>query len=262
MKVMPPISIHALAGIGLATKISNPKLKVLLVFGAVLPDCDLLVSVGIYLLTGDLDLGKIFHRTITHSLIIHLILFSVGLGILRFGRRQYSALLMIIAVGMAVHTSLDFAYVAYMTHEDVQNDIDPGVALFWPVADEKFAIWEVEVSDRIYNILIATDFLSDPLLYFLPLLWLAFKRNTDSEFVKPLVIISAIDAIIMMGFTLLAIFGSLSPDDFIFYSYIPGVFDVILALIFPLLLRDTIGTVEWGQPWLPPSWDSQIGSEV
>ncbi|MFX0115711.1 MAG: metal-dependent hydrolase [Candidatus Hodarchaeota archaeon] len=251
---MPPISIHALVGIGLASKVDNPKLKITIAFGTVLPDTDLLASVVLYLLTGDLDIGKMFHRTITHSLLIHLILFLIGWGVMRIGKGWQGVLLMIIAAGTAVHTSMDFAYMAYMTHDDARNNVELGVALFWPLTDSKFAIWEAEVDNKTYNILIATDFLCDPILYFLPLLWLAFKRNTDSRFRKPLIIISFIDGLIMTGFTLLALFGSLMPDDFIFYSYIPGVFAIILAVSFPLLLRETIGTIRWGQPWISPSF--------
>ncbi|MFQ5976502.1 MAG: metal-dependent hydrolase [Candidatus Heimdallarchaeota archaeon] len=252
---MPPISIHALVGLLIASKVANSKYKVALVFGAVLPDVDLLASVGIYLLTGDMNLAKMFHRTISHSLFVHLLVLLTGWGAMQFGKKPQGVLLVLLAIGMIVHTSMDFVYPAYMTHEDVQNDVEPGVAIFWPFTDSKYAIWEIEVSDKIYSILIATDFLSDPVLYFLPLLWLASKRGTDVQLQKPLTIISISDFLIMTGFTLLAIVGSLSPNDFIFFSYIPGIVDVILAVSFPLLIKETVGSIDFGEPWMSSSWD-------
>lgn len=158
---------------------------------------------------------------------------------------NYGLFFAFMAIGMVVHSIADVVYIGYYSHADAATGYNPGVALLWPLSFDRFALLPIELDDVVYNFLIASDFLTDSLFLYFPVIYLAYRTGTSIKVRKPLLIISLIDATIYVFFTLAALLIPIAPDDMIFYTYLPGILDVILVMIFPFLMHETIGKIYW-----------------
>ncbi|MFX0211990.1 MAG: metal-dependent hydrolase [Candidatus Hodarchaeota archaeon] len=245
---MPTLGMHALIGFLGGSQIKNKTMTVALIFGSLIPDIDIIVAVIAYFLPeGSMEASKYIHRSWSHSLITISIIFLIGLFVYQITKQQentqlsnYGLFFTFMTIGMVVHSIADVVYIGYYSHADAATGYNPGVALFWPLSFDRYALLPIEVDDVVYNFLITSDFLTDSLFLYFPVIYLAYQTNTSIKVRKPLLIIAVIDAVIYGMFTMTALVLPIVPDDMIFYTYIPGIFDIILVMIFPLLTHETI----------------------
>jgi hypothetical protein len=250
---VPTLGMHALLGFLGGSQVKNKIMTLALVFGSLIPDIDIIVAVIAYFFPGGtIEASKYIHRSWSHSLITISIILVIGLIIYQLARQKeyvqlsnYGLFFTFMAIGMAVHSIADVVYIGYFTHADAATGYNPGVALLWPLSFDRFALLPIEVEDVVYNFLITSDFLTDSLFLYFPVIYLAYRTNTSIKVRKPLLIISLIDASIFTLFTVTALLIPIIPDDMIFYSYIPGIFDILLVLTFPFLMHETIAKIYW-----------------
>lgn len=82
-----------------------------IVWGVILPDIDLLISIGIIAAGGTMHEAVAPHRTFTHSAFTILALAVIGLALCRSKRGiSVGGGLLGIAVGILIHVLLDFPY--------------------------------------------------------------------------------------------------------------------------------------------------------
>jgi membrane-bound metal-dependent hydrolase YbcI (DUF457 family) len=250
---VPTLGMHALLGFLGGSQTKNKIMTIAFIFGSLIPDVDIIVAVIAYFLPeGSIDASKYIHRSWSHSIITISIILIIGVVIFQLTREKentqlsnYGLFLTFMAIGMIVHSMADVVYIGYFSHADAATGYEPGVALLWPLNLYRFALLPLEVDDVVYNFLVASDFLTDSLFLYFPVLYLAYRKNTSIKVRKPLLIIALIDAIIYGLFTLAAILIPITPEDMIFYTYIPGVIDVILVMVFPLVMHETIENIYW-----------------
>ena len=250
---MPTLGMHALLGFLGGSQTKHKIMTLAFIFGSLIPDIDIIVAVIAFLLPGgSMEASKYIHRAWSHSLITISLILVIGLVVFQLAKQQnniqfsnYGIFLAFMAIGMVVHSIADVVYIGYYSHADAATGYNPGVALFWPLSFERFALLPLEVDDVVYNFLISSDFLTDSLFLYFPVLYLAYRTDTSIRIRKPLLFIAIIDAIIFGLFTLISLLIPIAPDDMVFYTYIPGVFDVILVMIFPILMHETIEKIYW-----------------
>jgi len=251
---MPTLGMHALIGFTLGSQTNNKIKTLALVFGSLIPDVDLIVGVLAYLLPGgSIDLAKHIHRSWSHSLITISLILVVGLILTELSKRNtltnkklvyLSSFLPFMALGMLIHSFADVLYIGYYSHIDALDPTyNPGVELFWPVLTERFALLPIEVDDLIYNFLITSDFLTDSLLLYFPIIYLAFRNATSIKYRKSILFLSIVDFVIFFSLTLVSLLVPLPTDDMIFIAYLPGVLDIIFVLLFPLIMHETIENI-------------------
>ena len=186
--------IHLISGLLISRFLPDKKAKVGVSFGAIFPDIDILAVVFLYLMTGNEELVYELHRTATHSFFILLIF--VVIAILYSRRKKegkFDQFIIAFALGVSVHIILDLFYLG-------------GVVIFWPffgevclspVLFEEFSI----LSQKLITI---TDFLTDPIFYYLPLWYVSNKKKTNKKFRPWLFRIMIIDIIINTGLLIYA----------------------------------------------------------
>jgi len=103
-----------------------------IVWGPILPDIDLLISIVIIAAGGNMQEAVAPHRTLTHSLFTILALALIGLLLWRtHWSESVGGGLFGIAVGMLIHILLDLPY-------------EVGISLLWPLSMERFGlIWSL-----------------------------------------------------------------------------------------------------------------------
>lgn len=252
---MPPIGIHFLVNFALAgavtyvlrSKASKTVLAAIsygLIFGAVIPDTDLIVSCLSFLVTFDTAAGKFIHRTITHSVFGIVPIILVGLiGFYLFARKQKNddvdkfsfinpkylyTFILALGTGMIIHTTLDLFYLV-------------GVKSLFPLSITEFLLGPLRkenLSTPLNNIINGIDFMVDT-IYFMLVFYLACRYKTNLKRKRYLPYLSAINLIIFIPLTM-TFFASATYDGFIIITYIPGViFIVISTLGVPLCFKDT-----------------------
>lgn len=239
---MPPVAVHAITGIAISSLIDNPYWKLGAIGGSLLPDADLLVASAGYLVTGKIDTAKKIHRTFTHSLFVH---GAIAVSGLLFHNVTWGIFLIIFAATMTLHVAMDYLYFGFMSQEDVVNDTSPGVALLAPLTMKKFILHHKVLSDRGYQLFLVTDYLTDPILYYAPLLYFAWYFQTDQQLWWPLVAISIIYLIIIVGFLFAALLRTIALDKFTVYLYYVCVPCLLLSLVFPFLCWETVQKLHW-----------------
>jgi len=254
---MPTLGMHSLLGLFMSSQVKNKIMTVALVFGSLIPDVDLVVAVIAYFLPGgSIDAGKYIHRSWSHSLITIGFIFLIGIIIYKSTQEEtswniYGVFFAFMAIGMIVHSLADVIYIGYFTAADAAALYNPGVALLWPLRMDRFALLPVQVNNMVYNFLITSDFWTDSLFVFFPVLYLAYRNNTNVSNRKPLLPIAVVDSFIFGTFTILSLLVSIPPEDMVFYVYLLGIFDIILVLLLSLLMRETIGNIY--RPILKPA---------
>lgn len=138
MSQMVWTGLHGLVGIGVALATrghtmwgedGTRTLRLGIVWGSILPDVDLLISIVIVAAGGNMQQAVAPHRTLTHSLFTILAVAVVGLVV---WRTKWSAsvggLLFGTALGMLIHVLFDLPY-------------EVGVSFFWPLTVERFGLF-------------------------------------------------------------------------------------------------------------------------
>lgn len=258
---MPPTGFHGILGLFFASRINSTQkmARIGIVTGSVVPDLDLLGSVLIYLLTGDIFMTLAFHRSITHSFVIMIFVLILGiiLNLLVSRRIITNSTLFLLGLisGMAIHSVLDLFYL-------------DGVSLLWPLQPfgERITILPFTYEDfsPILNSLMTKVILTldghFELIFYLVFAYFANKYNTDQSFsfswrskkivvknwpdkLKFISILLIISLILFLSLAFLSIswpFPFLGRDAFVFLLYIPLTPVYLLSGILPLLMKDTI----------------------
>ncbi len=234
---MVATGFHVLMGIALSNVFfkNNRNAKMALVITSALPDIDLLGSAIIYLMTKDNDLTIGFHRTITHSWLVYLLLLLAGLVtslIYKTRSLEKSKTIRDVTfggiLGLFFHTIFDLIYLS-------------DVAIFWPIITTRFKLlpFTYEVLDpMIQKFLNSFDLLVDLGLY-LTLMTLAIHLQTDITWIKRLKIVSIIYATWNLIFLAIA-FLPLTPEDHVIYQYeFGGLVFLVFTMFLPLFMANT-----------------------
>ena len=253
---MPPTGAHGLIGLLIAGKIKSKPGKVGFAWGSVFPDLDLLLSVFAFILTQDRDFTIYMHRSVTHSLIVMLLILFCGYCISFTWKQKFPNLFPFIiglTTGMLLHSLLDFFYLG-------------GVAIFWPLQpmNERIILIDFTFEDLspalndLLSKIIATLDGGFEAIYFLVFVHLARKFNTDSELMLRISskTITVSDwpkklswfAYSLIGLTIIFLviaFLSISwpfmdLDTFVILLYIPLSVVYLLTGFLPLLMRNTV----------------------
>lgn len=129
--------LHGLIGTGvaLATRrailgdVGTRTMRFGIVWGSIIPDVDLLISIVIIAAGGNMQQALAPHRTLTHSFFTILALALIGLALWRTGwSRSAGGGLFGIAVGMLLHVLFDLPY-------------EVGVSFLWPLTSQRFGLF-------------------------------------------------------------------------------------------------------------------------
>lgn len=253
---MAPTGFHGLLGLLIASKLENKHSRIGLVAGSVMPDLDLLGSVLIFILTADTELTIAFHRSVTHSLVVIMIILLITyLANLRYESVHlvYFPFILGFLAGMLMHMILDMFYF-------------DGITLFWPLQPlgERITILPFTYNDFSpdYNSLqakiIGTIDGHAELVFYLVFAHLANKYQTNQEiklewasrkieinnWPKKLTWVSLFLIFEMFFFLILALFSiswpSLNRDVFFILLYIPLTPVYLLSGLLPWIMRETI----------------------
>lgn len=253
---MPPTGAHGLIGLFIAGKINSKSGKVGFAWGSVFPDLDLLLSIFAFILTQDRDFTIYMHRSVTHSVVIMILILFGGYCVSFLWKQRYPNLipfLIGLTAGMLLHSLLDFLYLG-------------GVALFWPLQpmNERIILLPYTFEDLspAFNDLLAKVISTldggFEAIYFLVLVYLARKLNTDNELVftirsnnfkvlnwhKKLTwfaysLIGITVAFLVIAFLSIS-WSFMGLDTFVIILYIPLSVVYMLTGFLPLLMRNTV----------------------
>jgi len=226
--------LHGLVGIGVAlatrgrTFLGDAGTRTMrfgIVWGPLLPDVDLLISIVIIAAGGNMQQAVAPHRTLTHSLFTILALALVGLLLWRTRwSESVGGGLFGIAVGMLIHILLDLPY-------------EVGISLLWPLATERFGlIWALP---GIWAYLDQTmDFLFAA-IFFYALHKLAKKYKTRERLLIPSAVASIAAFLGMVAYDLTA---PLAGQWLLVYAGV-GLPFLILILVLPWVDRRIIYSI-------------------
>ena len=262
---MPPTGFHGLIGLLIAGKLNSKPIKIGFAWGSVFPDLDLLGSIFAFLLTQNRDLTIYMHRSVTHSIIIMLLILIGGYFVVSFQKYTHRDVyldlmpfLLGLTTGMLLHVFLDFFYLG-------------GVALLWPLQpmNERFILLDYTYEDLtpVYNNLlpkiVATLDGGFEAIYYLVFVHLGRKLNTDEDvnlgigsfsltvnnwykkltiFAYSLIVISVI--FITMAFLSIN-WAWMGLEEFIVILYIPLSVVYLLTGFLPLIMRDTVEKINF-----------------
>ena len=258
---MPPTGLHGLLGLIIAGKINSKPSKVGFAWGSVFPDLDLILSAIAFILTQDRDFTIYMHRSVTHSVIIILLILFCGYCISFLRKQRFQNLipfLIGLTTGMLLHVFLDFFYLG-------------GVAIFWPLQaiNERVTLIPFTFEDLspvlndLLSKVIATLDGGFESIYFLIFVYLARKNNTDNELILTVRLntfkienwykkltwfaFSVIGiTITFLTFAVLSISWPLiTLDVFIILLYIPFSFVYLLTGFLPVLMKNTVEAISY-----------------
>jgi len=196
-----------------------------IVWGPILPDVDLLVSIVIIAARGNMQQALAPHRTLTHSLFTILAIALIGLLLWRIGvSKSIGGGLFGIAVGMFLHVLLDLPY-------------EVGVSFLWPLTTQRFGLfWTLP---GIWAYLDQTlDFLFAA-IFFYALHVLARNYKTHERLLIPAAVASLIAFIGMVAYDLTAPSG----DQWLLVYALVGLPFLILILTLPWVNRRIIYSI-------------------
>jgi len=226
--------LHGLVGIGVAlatrgrTVLGDDGTRTMrfgIVWGPILPDVDLLVSIVIIAARGNMQQALAPHRTLTHSLFTILAIALIGLLLWRIGvSKSIGGGLFGIAVGMFLHVLLDLPY-------------EVGVSFLWPLTTQRFGLfWTLP---GIWAYLDQTlDFLFAA-IFFYALHVLARNYKTHERLLIPAAVASLIAFIGMVAYDLTAPSG----DQWLLVYALVGLPFLILILTLPWVNRRIIYSI-------------------
>ncbi|WP_455285753.1 metal-dependent hydrolase [[Eubacterium] cellulosolvens] len=189
------------------------------VWGSILPDVDLLISIVIIAAGGNMQQALAPHRTLTHSLFTILALAVIGLALWKTDvNRNVGGGVFGIAAGMLIHVLFDLRY-------------EVGVSVLWPLTAERFGLfWALP---GIWAYLDQTlDFLFAA-IFFYALHALARKYLTPERLLIPSALASVIAFLGMVAYDLTGPSG----DQWLLVYAIVGLPFLILILLLPWVNR-------------------------
>jgi len=223
--------LHGLVGISVALAIRGRAIlgedgartmRFGIVWGTILPDVDLLISIVIIAAGGNMEQALAPHRTLTHSLFTILALALIGLAVWRTGTsRSVGGGFFGIAVGMLIHVVLDLPY-------------EVGVSFLWPLTAERFGLfWSLP---GIWAYLDQTmDFLFAA-IFFYALYALAKKYQTRERLLIPAAVASLVAFLAMVAYDL----TGPSQNQWLLVYALVGLPFLILILALPWVNRRII----------------------
>jgi len=191
--------LHGLigAGIALATQgrtilgeVGTRTMRFGIVWGSIIPDIDLLISIVIIAGGGNMQQALAPHRTLTHSFFTILALALIGLLLWKTAvSKSVGGGLFGIAIGMFAHVMFDLPY-------------EVGVSFLWPLISQRFGLfWSLP---GIWAYLDQTvDFLFAA-IFFYALHSLAKKYQMRSRLLVPAAVASIIAFLVMVAYDLTA----------------------------------------------------------
>jgi membrane-bound metal-dependent hydrolase YbcI (DUF457 family) len=191
--------LHGLIGIGIAfaTKgrmilgeVGTRTMRFGIVWGSLIPDVDLLISIIIIATGGNMQQALAPHRTLTHSFFTILALALIGLLLWKTAiSKSVGGGLFGIAIGMFAHVLFDLPY-------------EVGVSFLWPLTSQRFGLfWSLP---GIWAYLDQTaDFLFAA-IFFYALHSLAKKYQMRSRLLVPAAVASIIAFLVMVAYDLTA----------------------------------------------------------
>jgi len=241
--------VHLLSGLILASFSKRKEFKLGSVIGAILPDVDIIFLAVAYLFIG-VDSGYI-HRSFTHSLLFLVILTTIiiSLRFIPYIRKKtdydFLGLGVGIGIGIIVHIFLDMLYL-------------DGVLFLWPFYNETIgfpiipfsSFNTVDPTDMIKLKLIqTTDFYTDIFLFYIPMLYLAYKMDVHKKIRLPFLIYSIIDFIVITIFVGLSFKTTTTYENHVINVYYLGTLFLFFSLISPIFFRDIIREFKF-EPWI------------
>jgi membrane-bound metal-dependent hydrolase YbcI (DUF457 family) len=244
---MAPTGFHGLLGLLLASKIDpstshRQYIRVGLVWGATLPDLDILGGSIIYLFTQNLNLALTFHRSVTHSIPLIGLLLIFG-----YGWRRKSIILGV-GVGMILHVLFDFLYLE-------------GITWFWPFQPwgnrtYVIPITYMDLDPFLAKILLTLDGYVEFIFYFV-MVALARRTNTSQSLVlswpREIIIGSWPDKlqkialslialmIIFLGFAVISSpWPEITLESYIILIYLPLLPVYCISGFLPYAMRETL----------------------
>jgi len=226
--------LHGLVGIGivLATQgrtileeVGTRTMRFGIVWGSILPDIDLLISIIIIAAGGNMQQALAPHRTLTHSFFTMLALALIGLLLWKTAiSKSVGGGLFGIAIGMFAHVLLDLPY-------------EVGVSFLWPLTSQRFGLfWSLPgvwaYLDQTLDFLFAA-------VFFYALHRLAKKYQMRSRLLIPAAVASIVAFLVMVAYDLTAPSAS---QWLLVYAGI-GLPFLLLILILPWLNRRIIYSI-------------------
>lgn len=233
---VPPISVHFALGVAAAFLVARrlPRredrgpVALGLVAGAVMPDADLLVSSVASLFASGTDVGKLIHRTLTHSIPFAVAIAGAGAWMTRSREKRAwgVGLVAFAAAALALHAVPDLFYLV-------------GVKLLFPFSLAEFEVGPFRLerfTDAQNNALNGFDFLSESFTW-LALWFLAREYGLATRFTRWLPALAAVNFLLYAWETIF-IAPTVDYDAFLYWSYYPGVLNIVVStLLVPILGR-------------------------
>ena len=226
--------LHGLVGIGIALatqgrtileEVGTRTMRFGIVWGSILPDIDLLISIIIIAAGGNMQQALAPHRTLTHSFFTMLALGLIGLLLWKTAiSKSAGGGLFGIAIGMFAHVLLDLPY-------------EVGVSFLWPLTSQRFGLfWSLPgvwaYLDQTLDFLFAA-------VFFYALHRLAKKYQMRSRLLIPAAVASIVAFLVMVAYDLTAPSAS---QWLLVYAGI-GLPFLLLILILPWLNRRIIYSI-------------------
>ena len=226
--------LHGLVGIGIALatqgrtileEVGTRTMRFGIVWGSIIPDIDLLISIVIIAAGGNMQQALAPHRTLTHSFFMILALALIGLLLWKTAvNKSVGGGLFGIAIGMFVHVLFDLPY-------------EVGVSFLWPLTSQRFGLfWSLPgvwaYLDQTLDFLFAA-------VFFFALHRLAKKYQMRSRLLIPAAVASIVAFLVMVAYDLTAPSAS---QWLLVYAGI-GLPFLLLILILPWLNRRIIYSI-------------------
>ena len=191
--------LHGLVGIGIALatqgrtileEAGTRTMRFGIVWGSILPDIDLLISIIIIAGGGNMEQAIAPHRTLTHSFFTMLALALIGLLLWKTAvSKSVGGGLFGIAIGMFAHVLLDLPY-------------EVGVSFLWPLTSQRFGLfWSLPgvwaYLDQTMDFLFAA-------VFFYALHRLAKKYQIRGRLLIPTAVASVVAFLMMVAYDLTA----------------------------------------------------------
>jgi membrane-bound metal-dependent hydrolase YbcI (DUF457 family) len=226
--------LHGLVGIGIALatqgrtileEVGTRTMRFGIVWGSILPDIDLLISIIIIAAGGNMQQALAPHRTLTHSFFTMLALALIGLLLWKTAiSKSVGGGLFGIAIGMFGHVLLDLPY-------------EVGVSFLWPLTSQRFGLfWSLP---GIWAYLDQTSDFLFAAVFFYALHRLAKKYQMRSRLLIPAAVASIVAFLVMVAYDLTAPSAS---QWLLVYAGI-GLPFLLLILILPWLNRRIIYSI-------------------
>lgn len=238
--------IHILSGLVIGSFIRNEKYKKAkwgLVWGSIFPDIDIIATVIVFLITGNIEGAVFIHRTVTHGFFAIGLVLLIGFLISRTKEdlKWVSMFSIFFTLGMLTHTVYDLldGYVSILAPFIWTKYSITGSILGY----QRNTIYATAFNDTGYKAWNAFDVMSDGFIYLILWYWATHKTQIPREqrFAKILLIVALI-GIAYFGVLFGLAFTDISVDMHLLLIYIVWVllFLPFTTLLIHIKLRGTI----------------------